>query len=49
VLVARVVARLRDWGGEPATEVTGREEDVVFGLPIELRKAPRASSPSGGD
>jgi len=47
VLVARVVARLREWGGEPATEVTGREEDVVFGLPIELRKAPRASLPPG--
>ena len=47
VLVARVVARLREWGGEPASEVTGREENVVFGLPIELRKAPRASHPGG--
>jgi 4-hydroxy-3-methylbut-2-enyl diphosphate reductase len=47
VLVARVVARLREWGGEPASEVVGREENVVFGLPIELRKAPRASHPGG--
>jgi len=47
VLVASVVARLREWGGEPATEVSGREENVVFGLPIELRKAPRALQASG--
>jgi len=45
VLVTRVVARLREWGGEPASEVTGREENVVFGLPIELRKVPRATHP----
>jgi 4-hydroxy-3-methylbut-2-enyl diphosphate reductase len=48
VLVARVVERLREWGGEPPAEVVGREENVVFGLPIELRKAPRASAPAEG-
>jgi len=46
ILVARVVNRLREWGGEPPAEVTGREENVTFGLPIELRKAPRAESPA---
>ena len=43
VLVSRVVARLREWGGELPTEVRGREENVTFGLPVELRKAPRAT------
>ena len=45
VLVARVVGRLREWGGEVPTEVVGREESVTFGLPAELRKAPRAAGP----
>ena len=45
VLVARVVGRLREWGGEVPTEVLGREESVTFGLPAELRKAPRAAGP----
>jgi 4-hydroxy-3-methylbut-2-enyl diphosphate reductase len=44
VLVQRVVQRLREWGGMPAVEVVGREENVVFGLPRELRHAPRATS-----
>lgn len=39
VLVQRVVARLREWGGQAADEVTGREENVVFALPRELRAA----------
>ena len=39
LLVQRVVARLREWGGVDATEVVGREESVVFALPRELRKA----------
>jgi 4-hydroxy-3-methylbut-2-enyl diphosphate reductase len=47
VLVSRVVARLREWGGEMPTELTGREENVTFGLPAELRKAPRATLPAG--
>ncbi len=37
LLVQRVVARLREWGGIDATEVVGREESVVFALPRELR------------
>ncbi len=45
ILVERVVERLREWGGEPAEELLGIEERVVFGLPRELRTAPRA----GGD
>lgn len=39
ILVEQVVARLRDWGGEPAEETTGRAEKVVFGLPKVLRSA----------
>ena len=39
LLVQRVVARLRDWGGQDADEVVGREENVVFALPRELRPA----------
>jgi len=42
LLVQRVVARLREWGGQGAEEVVGREENVVFALPRELRPA-RAS------
>ena len=38
VLVQQVVARLREWGGEGATEVAGRTEHVVFALPRELRE-----------
>jgi 4-hydroxy-3-methylbut-2-enyl diphosphate reductase len=37
LLVQRVVARLREWGGIAAEEVVGREENVVFALPRELR------------
>jgi 4-hydroxy-3-methylbut-2-enyl diphosphate reductase len=48
LLVRRVVARLKEWGGEPESEVVGREESVVFGLPAELRKAPRAVAPQSG-
>jgi 4-hydroxy-3-methylbut-2-en-1-yl diphosphate reductase len=39
VLVRRVVDRLKEWGGEGADEVVGREENVVFSLPRELRPA----------
>jgi 4-hydroxy-3-methylbut-2-enyl diphosphate reductase len=45
ILVSRVVGRLREWGGELPAEVLGREENVTFGLPVELRKAPRAAGP----
>ncbi len=44
LLVARVVERLREWGGETAVEVSGREENVTFGRPPELRNAPRAEA-----
>jgi 4-hydroxy-3-methylbut-2-enyl diphosphate reductase len=44
LLVQRVVARLREWGGQGAEEVTGREENVVFALPRELRPG---HAPSG--
>jgi 4-hydroxy-3-methylbut-2-en-1-yl diphosphate reductase len=37
VLVQQVVARLQEWGGEPAAERSGRTEQVVFALPRELR------------
>ena len=37
LLVQRVVARLREWGGQGAEEIVGREESVVFALPRELR------------
>ncbi len=39
ILVGDVVARLQEWGGEPALELPGREEHVVFALPKPLRKA----------
>jgi 4-hydroxy-3-methylbut-2-enyl diphosphate reductase len=39
LLVQRVVARLREWGGQGAAEIAGREENVVFALPRELRPA----------
>ena len=39
ILVARVVERLRTWGGEPAEELIGRAEHVIFSLPKALRSA----------
>jgi 4-hydroxy-3-methylbut-2-enyl diphosphate reductase len=42
LLVQRVVARLREWGGQGAEEVSGREESVRFALPRELRASPGA-------
>jgi 4-hydroxy-3-methylbut-2-enyl diphosphate reductase len=42
VLVQRVIERLREWGGETAVEVVGREENVVFALPRALRTATAA-------
>jgi 4-hydroxy-3-methylbut-2-en-1-yl diphosphate reductase len=38
VLVQQVVEQLREWGGRPAVEVVGREENIVFALPRELRQ-----------
>jgi 4-hydroxy-3-methylbut-2-en-1-yl diphosphate reductase len=37
LLVQRVVARLREWGGQDAEEIVGRAENVVFALPRDLR------------
>ncbi len=45
LLVQRVVARLREWGGQGAAEIEGREEHVVFALPRELRTV----KPESGD
>jgi 4-hydroxy-3-methylbut-2-enyl diphosphate reductase len=41
VLVGEVVTRLREWGGEAAVELPGREEHVVFALPKPLRQSVR--------
>ena len=41
LLVQRVVGRLKEWGGEGAEEIVGREENVVFSLPRELRQVER--------
>lgn len=37
VLIAQVLMRLQQWGATPPNELAGREENVVFSLPRELR------------
>jgi 4-hydroxy-3-methylbut-2-enyl diphosphate reductase len=37
VLVSAVIARLRELGGELPQEIAGREENIVFSMPKELR------------
>lgn len=37
VLVERVVARIREWGGDAPVNLSGQQESVVFSLPRELR------------
>ena len=37
VLIQQVVARLQEWGSLTPHEITGREENVVFSMPKELR------------
>jgi 4-hydroxy-3-methylbut-2-enyl diphosphate reductase len=37
VLVERVVARIREWGGMAPVDLVGQQESVVFSLPRELR------------
>ncbi|HEX5276579.1 MAG TPA: 4-hydroxy-3-methylbut-2-enyl diphosphate reductase [Fluviicoccus sp.] len=37
ILIQQVVGRLREWGGHSPREITGREENVVFSMPKELR------------
>ncbi len=44
-VVQQIVARLCEWGGETAVEVVGREEHVVFGLPLALRNTPSTTAP----
>jgi 4-hydroxy-3-methylbut-2-enyl diphosphate reductase len=44
LLVQRVVARLREWGGQGAEEIEGRAEHVVFALPRELRAVANGNS-----
>jgi 4-hydroxy-3-methylbut-2-en-1-yl diphosphate reductase len=39
LLVQQVVEKLRLWGGEAPREAVGREENVFFTLPRELRRA----------
>ena len=46
LLVQRVVARLKEWGGQGADELVGRAENVVFALPRELRPGSVNSSTS---
>jgi 4-hydroxy-3-methylbut-2-enyl diphosphate reductase len=38
LLVQQVVEKLRSWGGEAPQEAVGREENVFFTLPRELRR-----------
>jgi len=46
VLVERVVAKLREWGGQAPLNLDGQPENIVFSLPKELRVQfmPRQSS-----
>jgi 4-hydroxy-3-methylbut-2-enyl diphosphate reductase len=37
ILVQGVIAKLREWGGEVAEELQGRQEHVIFALPKVLR------------
>jgi len=37
VLVNDVISRLRDLGGDLPEEIAGREENIVFSMPRELR------------
>ena len=44
VLVQQVVERLKQLGGQTATELKGREEHIVFALPAALRKAVKSAT-----
>ncbi|MNJ80947.1 4-hydroxy-3-methylbut-2-enyl diphosphate reductase [compost metagenome] len=37
VLVRGVIAQLQEWGATGADELDGREENVTFSMPKELR------------
>jgi len=38
ILVTKVIAKLKEWGGQTVTENQGIEEKVVFSLPKDLRR-----------
>ncbi|RUO67171.1 4-hydroxy-3-methylbut-2-enyl diphosphate reductase [Idiomarina ramblicola] len=42
VLVKEVIAKLQEWGGKTAVELSGREENITFSIPPELRPHPAA-------
>ncbi|MCY1398585.1 4-hydroxy-3-methylbut-2-enyl diphosphate reductase [compost metagenome] len=37
VLVRGVIEQLRKWGAKPEVELDGREENITFSMPKELR------------
>ncbi|MBF7686182.1 4-hydroxy-3-methylbut-2-enyl diphosphate reductase [Acinetobacter sp. B10A] len=37
ILIKQVIQRLKDWGAESPKELDGREENITFSLPKELR------------
>ncbi|MCY1359140.1 4-hydroxy-3-methylbut-2-enyl diphosphate reductase [compost metagenome] len=37
ILVRGVIEQLREWGAEPEVELDGREENITFSMPKELR------------
>jgi 4-hydroxy-3-methylbut-2-en-1-yl diphosphate reductase len=46
VLVQEVISKLKEWGGESASELKGIEEKVVFSLPKGLKKTDRLTGAS---
>jgi 4-hydroxy-3-methylbut-2-enyl diphosphate reductase len=44
ILVQGVIAQLRQWGGEVAEELQGRQEHVIFALPRALRSVHKQGS-----
>ncbi len=47
VLVQRVIAQLEAYGGEMASEIEGKTEDVVFSLPRDLVRLERSRAGGG--
>ena len=37
ILIKQVIQRLQDWGAKVPEELAGREENITFSLPKELR------------
>jgi 4-hydroxy-3-methylbut-2-enyl diphosphate reductase len=48
VLVQQVIEQLAHWGAERPREIVGREEQVIFALPRELRRATEKASEKSG-